>query len=350
MPELLRGIEVIRFPDLRARLDGRALIKGLLEREQTSVIFGPPGCGKTFLALELALNVAAGWEVFGRRVAQGAVIYVAAEAGRSIANRVAAWRTVFCTSGEEPPFAAIMSPIDLCHPDGDLDALIAAIRDAAYGSVALVVIDTVSRVLAGGNENAPDDMGALVRSLDLLRDDLGCHVMAVHHTGKDLTRGSRGHSLLAGAVDTEIEVERVDGGSTATVRKQRDGATGGVIAFRLRQVELGHDLDGEPVTSCVVEALGAPPVKDDRKKLTGQNAVALGLLRDALRDGGNGAGRVEVEAWRERCERGGLVDDPANFRSAWSRALRDLRERGWVKIWEGHASIIDAGDQNELPM
>ena len=44
----------------------------------------------------------------------------------------------------------------------------------------------VSRVLAGGNENAPDDMGALVRSLDRLRDQLHCHVCAVapHRQGQ----------------------------------------------------------------------------------------------------------------------------------------------------------------------
>jgi len=63
----------------------------------------------------------------------------------------------------------------------------------------------------------------------------------VHHAGKDAARGSRGHSLLHCAVDTEIEVTR-NSGHTATVTKQRDGATGEQVVFRLRQVELGFFL------------------------------------------------------------------------------------------------------------
>jgi RecA-family ATPase len=51
-------------------------------------------------------------------------------------------------------------------------------------------------------------MGALVRSLDRLRDELHCHVCAVHHLGKDATRGSRGHSLLRCAADTEIALKK----------------------------------------------------------------------------------------------------------------------------------------------
>ncbi len=87
-----RKIELVHFADMNARLDGRPLVKGILEREQISVIFGEPGCGKTFLALDLALHVAAdlpAW--FDRAVASGATVYAAAEAGRGIINRVAAF-------------------------------------------------------------------------------------------------------------------------------------------------------------------------------------------------------------------------------------------------------------------
>jgi RecA-family ATPase len=52
--------------------------------------------------------------------------------------------------------------------------------------------------MAGGNENAPDDMGALVRNIDRLRAETGAAVLLVHHTGKDTSRGARGHSLARG--------------------------------------------------------------------------------------------------------------------------------------------------------
>jgi len=64
--------------------------------------------------------------------------------------------------------------------------------------------------------------------------------MGVHHCGKEQSKGSRGHSLLRCAVDTEIEVVRDQATSTAIVSKQRDGATDGQIAFRLAPDRARH--------------------------------------------------------------------------------------------------------------
>lgn len=249
-------------------------------------MYGPPGSGKTFAALDLALHVSAGRDWLGHRVDQGAAIYIAAEAGLGISNRVAAWRQH--TGIVDAPFAALTVPVDLCHPVGDLDRLLEAIR-ASRLAPGLITIDTVSRALGGGNENAPDDMGAFVRSLDILRSELRSHVLGVHHSGKDASRGSRGHSSLHCAVDTEIEIAREEatGILTGTVSKQRDGPTGGQITFRLRQVELGRDQDGEPVASCVLEP--AEPTTGPEKRearLSPRNQIALDILRKAIAEAG----------------------------------------------------------------
>jgi hypothetical protein len=146
------------------------------------------------------------------------VVYVAAEAGRSIGNRIAAFAEAKWDGCSEVAFSVVTSPVDLCHlgrDGGDVERLIAAIGEAD-----VVVIDTVSRALAGGNENAPDDMGRFVNALDRLREALGATIIAVHHIGKDASRGGRGHSLLHCAVDTEILVEKRDGVSVATVTDQ----------------------------------------------------------------------------------------------------------------------------------
>jgi AAA domain len=343
-------LQLVHWRDMGARLSGRPLIKGLLERGQISLIVGESGSGKTFFALDLALHVAADMDWFGRRVTAGAVVYVAAEAGGSIANRVVAWREHHQLSSQNIPFAALTSPIDLCHADaGDLDRLIMAIRSAGFYPV-LVVIDTVSRVLAGGNENAPDDMGALVRSLDRLRDELGCHVSAVHHLGKDASRGSRGHSLLHCAVDTELAVTRDDSSAiaTATVTKQRDNIAGQQIAFRLRPIELGRDDDGDPVTSCVAEPVDAAPAGRIRdrpvKRLPDSARVALDALRRAIVDAGEtappsnhipaGAIVINNDLWRRYYLSGsnaaGQSEDTR--RKAWRRASDTLLSNGYIRM------------------
>jgi hypothetical protein len=140
--------------------------------------------------------------------------------------------------------------------------------------VGLIVVDTLSRAMAGGNENSPEDMGALVRNLDTIRQHLPAHVAVVHHSGKDAARGARGHSLLRAATDTEIEVSREIGSSTSSARvtKQRELELGDEFPFTLVPVELGANRRGKPVTSCVVhhddaEAIPAPADKRLQKEM-----------------------------------------------------------------------------------
>jgi hypothetical protein len=319
---LWRDLELVHFDDVEPKLDQQWLVRGLIQLEQITVAFGPPGCGKTFLCLDIGLHVACGVEWCGRRTREGWVIYLAAEAGRSIKNRIAAWKlSRGYDKGRKVRFAAVTSPVDLCHTKaGDLKRLIAKIQ-AAVGNdpVALIIIDTVSRVLGGGDENSSEDMGALFGSLDHLRDQLHCHVLAIHHCGKVAARGSRGHSLLKGNVDTEIEVTRDSATrvSTASVTKQREGEEGEQVSFRLRQVELGHNKDGEPVTSCVLESVDAPSPR--RRGLpTGQAGIAFQQLCNALADHGEQPPNnrkypggtnsiVPLSLWKAYCEQGGLA-------------------------------------------
>ena len=94
--------------------------------------------------------------------------------------------------------AIVPCPIDLLRPNGDTEELIDLIEEVSRnkGNVKLVIIDTLSRALSGGNENSPDDMGNLVKHLDKIRHTLKTHLCIIHHSGKDRAKGARGHSLL----------------------------------------------------------------------------------------------------------------------------------------------------------
>lgn len=286
--------------------------------------------GKTFFALDAALHIAGKPTWRGLPVRNGAVVYVAAEAGRGIVNRVAAWKLRHgYKPGDSIPFAATTCAIDLCHAvdEGQSDAwlLATAIREAqleqSLGPLSLIVIDTVSRALAGGDENRPADMGAFVHAMDRLRDFFNCHIAAVHHLGKDSGRGARGHSLLTANLDTVISTEANGTGFYATVGKQREGQAGAVIPFRLDMVTLGYDADDEPVTSCVVEHLpsqstATEPVAAKAKKLPPAAARARDQLRYAVNAEGtyppaqkqipDNVRCVSEAVWRRYCYNGGI--------------------------------------------
>jgi hypothetical protein len=351
-----REIEIQRFPAMKANLATPSLVKGVLEHQQLSLIFGDTGCGKTFLALHLSTCIATGRNWLGHKTDQGSTVYIAAEAGRSVANRVAAIK--HATGLFDVPLLAVTSPVDLCHTgSADLDRLIAAIKNAAKENEKIhhVTIDTVSRALAGGDENSSADMGAFVSAMDRLRDTFGAHVTAVHHTGKDTQRGARGHSLLKANLDTEIEVTCSGEYRCAKITKQRDGETGTEIPFRLRAVELGRNLDGDPVFSCVVEArdnlsASSRSAQNAPQKLSANAKFGLDQLRRAVdkyvtavpasTEVPDGTVGVEAEIWKQYLRQVQLINPDGNEREQYRRMYVTLASAGCIRGWGKYVWLV----------
>lgn len=324
---------LIALNSAEAILDTAYLIKNWLGSGTMSVIFGPSNVGKTFVALDLAMHVAAGKKWRGYRVNGGPVLYIAAEGGSGVINRVAALRL------EHPEFADALftllpTALDL-HSEADAQA----ICDMLDEPPALIVVDTLARSMGEGDENSTKDMGAFVRNCDLLRQKTGAHVLVVHHSGKDETRGARGAYALKAALDTEI---RITSEREIVCTKQRDMAIGDPVHFALRTVSLGHGGDGDEVTSCVVEAADPPSPK--RKPLSGKNQVAMSALFDAIRDNGQrmlGSDypaecvAAHIDHWREACSLHGLTKGSSESaaRTAFMRAKDRLLELNEIRIF-----------------
>lgn len=281
------------FDDVQPALMDGYLVKGVISAEAMSVVYGPSNSGKTFFALDIAYHIAIGAPWRQRRVTQAAVLYLAAEGGRGVANRIAALRAVHGVC--DVPFALRRAGLDLLHSEANLQQIYDLIQQvkARYSELpVLLVIDTLSRVMAGGDENSAADMTALIRNIDAIREATGAHVMLVHHTGKDTARGARGHSSLRAATDTEIEVGKSgeDGDETraALVTKQRDYQGGETFAFTLKSVPLGLDQDGDEVTSCIVEAAESESylaAKAAKKGIGGNQKIILDAFDLLVADG-----------------------------------------------------------------
>lgn len=336
---------LVSLSAIEAVLTSNYMVKGWLDRNCLSMLYGPSNAGKTFVALDIAMHIAAGKAWRGLRVNGGPVLYIAAEGGAGIRNRLAAIKREHPDMASAP-FTLLPVGLDL-HGQGDAQAVCEIMPDEAP---ALVVVDTLARSMGAGDENTAKDAAMFIRNCDLIREATGAHVMVIHHTGKDEERGARGSSALRAAVDNEIQVTS---NWEITCRKQRDQEQPEPLHFTLRSVTLGQDEDDEPVTSAVVVAIDPP--KPQRKPLKGKNEVAMQALYDTLRDhgatksGGNypfNCKVVAVDRWREACGVHGLTEGTSDSaaRTAFKRAKDKLMEMDEVREWGDHVWRVQDDD------
>jgi hypothetical protein len=352
-------LHLIYFNEIEVKLDHRDFVEGLLCTGAMSLLYGPSSCGKTHEACDLGLHVAMGWRWRGRDVERGGVIYICGEGGHGISNRIAAFRQYYGIEDQDVPFAIVPTTVNLLDSQADVDELIALVKQAAARMtvpVVLVIVDTLSRAMVGGDENAPDDMGALVANGDRIREATKAHLMFVHHTGKDAAKGARGHSILRAATDSEIEITKDDatGIATATVTKQRDLPTEGQWSFRLEQVELGTNQRGKPVTACVALPAEDAPKPAKKIKLGGAAQIALRALHEAMADMGlpapasthipSGRRVVMSGAWRTVAYARNISEGNQDAKSkAFKRAWEELQAKGLIGSWQDWIWLAESG-------
>lgn len=343
--------ELVWISDAKPMLQSNYLVKGWLGRQQMAVLYGQSNTGKSFLMLDMAYHVAAGRDWHGNKVSQGVVLYLAAEGGHGYLNRA---RVIADHYGDTSvPLAIRPCPVNLLDPEADLpklQQLIDLVKDK-YGKIELIVVDTLSRALAGGNENGPEDMTAYIANADTLRDHAQATVATVHHSGK-ADNGARGHSSLRAATDTEIElkVDEDAGIRFAKATKQRDIESGKEFAFELNSVELGCDEDGDPVTSCYISPADDERVSEATTKLSKNEHLLMQCFTQLwsehvgkLNPGGAG--------WPESGTRWTVDEDDlrqhfygktsaANKRQAYIRAAEGLTEKGEMAKNEGFFWLV----------
>lgn len=93
------------LPDLEYQIDG------VLPVPAFGVLYGPPGAGKSFVALSMALAVASGAGWLGRSTRKSRVLYVAAEGAGGMKKRIAAHRKRFGVDDDNVRF--IDKPFDV---------------------------------------------------------------------------------------------------------------------------------------------------------------------------------------------------------------------------------------------
>lgn len=186
--------------------DPRWIIPNLLPDLATVLMVGASGSYKSFLALDLALGIAAGVETFGAVPgATGLVFYGALEGRHNIKKvRRKAWKLARGVD-KIPNFYVMPGPvIALGNQAQEFGNEIK--QRAAGRPIRLIVIDTLAKSMMGFNENDASDASKFVHFCDQLVETFKCSVLVLHHSGKDADRGARGSSAFVAGFDTIVDV------------------------------------------------------------------------------------------------------------------------------------------------
>jgi AAA domain len=243
------------------------LIEGLWADQAVGIVGGEPKCGKSFLALDLAVAVASGAPCLRRfQPAQtGRVLLFAAEDALHVVRR----RLEGIAHAAAVPFDSldihvITPPVVRLDLDADRRRLldtVAAVRPT------LLVLDPFAR-LHGIDENAAADVAPLLAYLRQLQRDFATAVVLVHHTRKGAAhlrpgQALRGSSELHAWGDSNLYVQRRGDTLRLTVEHRAAPSTSGLAlelracgdALALHVVDLASDALRTPVAPAPVERI-----------------------------------------------------------------------------------------------
>lgn len=240
-------------------------IPGWLQHKSTVMVYGPPESFKSFIALDIVLSAAAGKRALGLEYeVDGShdVVYAAGEGAIGIESaRRPAWKQHRQISGQDIPFysiSAVPHIRDVSSVQGFIDAISARGIQPAF-----IVLDTLSRMLAGLNENDAADASVALEAIEAIRRAFDCTVIFIHHTGKD-GKSERGSTVFRAGVDTSIKASSNKEAKLVTlqVTKQKDGEAGKPITLKGHKIQVTEELTSLAFSSAKSEDI---PIKSDKE-------------------------------------------------------------------------------------
>lgn len=343
---------LIDLEELLEMQSGEYLVKNVLPTKGLVCVYGAPGTGKSFWVLHLASRISDNEEWFGHRVVHCNVVYLCLEGQEGLAKRAQAYRKYHGPTPYYGMLSILTDPFSLLNP-AHVNSLINEIKNLSHPDnpkcgqyvIRAIFIDTLNAASPGGDENSSADMGKIIEAVKRIIAKLLCTVILIHHSGKDSTRGLRGHSSLLAASDVVIEVTREGDRRKARVVKSKDGVEGEEYPFRLHPVELDDvDSDGDPIISCAVVPEERVVTEVKRLKLpSGGNQktifrVANELLQQTTNFGESAAPSespcVRVEDLIKACH-GRLTSDSRRVAERVKEAVISLVNNGFLVLRDG---------------
>lgn len=229
-----RGRDKIQFLHTYADnvKDPTWLVPGIIPSFGTGMIYGESGSYKSFVTLDMALCLAYGipgqWNT---PPVQNDVLFMAGEGPVATAKkRWPAWLEWQGISDRESHRFLIKDRVPF-YTDADAWEHVKADIAELGAKPSLIILDTLTRLITGLDENSAKDASMITNFMEQLSRYYECFVLAVHHTGKDQSKGARGSSAFYANFDTVISTKLKAGGAEFRVRKQKDADVSDEISY-----------------------------------------------------------------------------------------------------------------------
>lgn len=302
------------------------LIRHIMERPILGVLFGGPGVGKSYMAIDWACCVATGTDWLGHKVTRGAVAYIAGEGYGGMPRRLKAWEIEHGIDISEAPIFVSRRSVAFNDPQAFADLM--SELDALPEPPALIVVDTLARATPGMDEDRAKEMSGFVGLCDRLREKYGATILVVHHSPHGDPRRAKGSIALKGAIEFEAGMVRTDkdGPVTLFCPKMKEGEPFADMHFAFKRVVLpwADDEGGIVQASAVMVRAEAPEPKSQgvaptKFRLSEADKVFLSAL------GMQPIPKAKVREVFEQLHGGGKEARE----QAWYRVMRKGSKRQW---------------------
>ena len=284
--------------DLAALPKTKWLIDGWIPENSTGILYGKWASGKSFLAFDLGLHVAYGfqnWHGAGLPGEPRKVLVLAREGHQGFVDRAEAFRRLHNIKEKTSNFIFLRTPINFMAAD-DFKALEQRIKDCGE-QFALVIVDTVARVIPGADMSTPETVTAFMERCDRLGRAAGGTVIGVHHQNKSGTM--MGSVYFEANADFVFDLTREGGENTplrkGTIRctKMKEGVDGWSRAVTFTKME--WEDEGELHSSLAVETIVLPN-RQALPHVSEAARVLLSCLQEAMTEAGGQP--VAWQAWQ----------------------------------------------------
>lgn len=306
------------------------LLKPVIETGRLYTATGPTGTGKTAIALLIALHIARGVELAGRKVRRAPVLFLAGENHEDVRTR---WLTMLKIEGIDP------DTVDVHFVGGrfSIEGHFATVKEhMEKHATGLVIVDTLQAFFDGDDSNSNEQMKALAHVLRRIAN-LGPAVVVPAHPVKNVSK-DRNVPYGGGALLNEVDGNLSLWGEPETVQLSWCGKFRGSfepIDFALDVVEMpgAVDTDGDPIKTVKARVIGAIEVE--------QKAAAIDQMLKRLLfvvyDNKGASERSIIDAYNAR-----FPEAPAK-RSTVQRRLGELKSEKLIERTLGRWRLTGKG-------